>query len=302
MAELGLQAVSQFLPGRINAAIQGVPTTIKENGEEIRLRLGYPPSITIGTNEYLTDNSIRVEEKDLLSALELSSRYSVHTVMDQIRKGFITVSGGHRIGLCGEAITENGEIIGFRKLSSVNVRIARDVKGLARPFVSSLFHDDRFSNTLIISPPGAGKTTFLRDLIRCLSEGTAKKRALRIGVADERGELSAMWDGHPQFDLGRNTDILFGAGKSESLISLLRGMNPQVLAVDEITHPTDVQALFQAAGCGVALIATAHGQTHEEMRIRPIYKDMLEKKIFKKALLIKVRDNGKRSITVEELS
>jgi len=232
----------------------------------------------------------------------LASHYSAHTVMDQIRGGYLTVQGGHRIGLCGEAITEEGRIAGFRRVSSINLRIAKELKGIAQPYALSLFDGDFLSSTLIIAPPGVGKTTFLRDLIRCVSSGISGQAAIRIGVADERGELSGMWEGKSQFDLGPHTDVIYGTRKGDGLIILLRGMNPQVLAVDEITHPTDLDAIFFAVGCGVSLLATAHGRHPKEMKVRPLYNKLIEHGIFRKAIIIEQKETGERVIRVEEIS
>lgn len=302
MHDNGLLEFYSFFPNKVRTMLQVIPSESQDNIEEIRMRLGQPLTITIGQYEYPILPESRIFESDLQSVIELASRHSVHTVMDQIKNGFLTVRGGHRIGLCGEAITEGGAIVGFRKISSINFRIAKEIKGIAEPFVSSLFNDNCPLNTLIIAPPGTGKTTFLRDLIRCISEGNSGYPSVRVGVSDERGELSGMWEGIPQFDLGPHTDIIFGAKKGEGAMTLLRGMSPHVLAMDEITHPADLDAIQFAAGCGVSLLATAHGRCLKEMSVRPLYKNLFERRFFQMAILIDVCKTGKRIVQLEEIS
>lgn len=238
--------------------------------------------------------------EDLYAVLEQASHHSVHTVLERMRSGFVTVSGGHRIGLCGLAAAEEGKNMGFRQLSSLNLRIAREIRGEAVEIVPKLMEGGTLQNTLIVAPPGAGKTTLLRDMIRCVSDGDSVP-AQRVGVADERGEIGALWDGTPQMELGRRTDILEGIPKAEGLLMLLRGMNPQVLAVDEITDPTDVEAIVQAAGCGVALLATAHGTSIKGMELRPVYRELFRQNIFRRVVLIRCAESGTREIRVEEI-
>lgn len=176
----------------------------------------------------------------------------------------------------------------FRHISSLSLRIAHEIPGIAAPLVSELFEKGRLCSTLIFSPPGMGKTTLLRDLLRTLSDGGA----LRVGVADERGELSGCGN------VGKRTDVIDGCPKAQALLMLLRGMNPQVLAVDEITDPADLRAMEEVAGCGVALLATAHGSSYEEMKCRPIYKNLFREQIFSRFIRISL-ENGQRHYEVQ---
>ena len=156
-----------------------------------------------------------------------------------------------------------------------------------------------FVNTLVLGPPGSGKTTLLRDLIRLISDGKGIEPQ-RVGVADERGELAALWHGEPQFYIGRQTDVLDGCPKAEGLSILLRSMNPQVLAVDEITHPEDVAAMMEAVGCGVSLLASAHGGSLKDLERRQVYRNLLHEEIFHRAIFLSC-DHGIRSAKVEVL-
>lgn len=300
MEKTALEQAADLLPLKLRASIWKLSEQAREGAEELRLRTGHPLTVTGPLGEYDVPGAPVVRTEDLYTVLELASQSSVHTVLDRVRNGFVTVHGGHRIGLCGTAVTDTGKIVGFRTLSSLNIRIAHEIKGSARPLIPQLLEGKKLQNTLILAPPGAGKTTLLRDLIRCLSDGDGVP-IHRVGVADERGELAGLWEGEPQMELGRHTDVLDGAEKASALLMLLRGMNPQVLAMDEITHPTDVDALCQAAGCGVALLATAHGTTVESMNLRPIYRRLLRQGIFRRVIRIERGSNGERWPGVEEL-
>ena len=178
--------------------------------------------------------------------------------------------------------------------------MARQAVGAARPVSDRLVRrEGTLYSTLILAPPGAGKTTLLRDLIRAASDGEGMAPQ-RVGVADERGEIAALFDGVPQLDVGPRTDVMEGCPKAWGLMTLLRGMNPQVLAVDEITAPEDVAALVSAAGCGVTLLATAHGAGREDLSRRKLYRGLLEEGVFRRLVRIR-REAGRRIYKVEVL-
>ncbi len=240
-----------------------------------------------------------VKGTELEQLVEIASGASLHTVLDQVRRGYLTFEGGHRIGLCGTAVLREGEIHALRGISSANLRIARQVKGAAGPVLDRLCPGGRLADTLILAPPGLGKTTLLRDLLRSVSEGE-NCIPLRVSLADERGEVAAMYGGLPQLEVGRRTDVAEGCPKAQGLMLMLRAMNPQVLAVDEITAPEDVRALITAAGCGVTLLATAHGEGRAGLERRPLYRPVLEEGLFR--FLVRIRREGERHVyDVEEL-
>jgi stage III sporulation protein AA len=291
-----LQAV-QALPTKFRQAAERIPAAEQSRVEELRLRVGQPMTAVTGQQERNVGGEI-VTTQALAQMIELASRASVHAVWEQLRRGYLTVEGGHRIGLCGTAVMRDGEVHALRALSSANLRIARQVTGAARPILETVCPGGRLVSTLVVAPPGFGKTTLLRDLIRLVSEGEGCA-ALRVSVADERGELAALFGGRPQLDVGRRTDVMEGCPKAQAMMYLLRAMNPQVLAMDEITAPEDVGALLTGAGCGVSLMATAHGNGQEDLRRRPLYRPLLEEHIFQKVVRIR-REAEKFAYEVEE--
>ena len=265
--------------------------------EEIRLRRGRRVQLVFGAGT--RSLSCLVGEEELEHTLRQASRASIHTVLPQLRQGFLSLSGGHRLGVCGTVCLRDGEIHSISPLSALNIRLARAVPGIGRRAVERLCMKGAFSSTLILAPPGAGKTTLLRDVIRCLSDGIGCQPQ-RVGLVDERGEVAALCRGMPQLDVGENTDVMDGCPKAGGLIMLLRGMNPQVLAVDEITAGEDVQAVRMAAGCGVRLLCTAHGADRDDLCRRPLYRELMGEGIFRNLLTIRVED-GQRRYDVEEL-
>ncbi len=266
--------------------------------EEARLRRGFPMTALLPEGEIDTDTP-PIGEEDLRQVLENATQSSAHTALDRVRQGFVTLRGGHRVGLCGSVVRRDGQIVTLRELSSLSIRVARPVAGQARTLLPQLMEHGAFASTLILAPPGAGKTTLLRELVRGLSDGDGVP-PLRVGVADERGEIAALWRGEPQLYVGRRTDVLDGCSKAEGLSILIRGMNPQVVAVDEITDPADVRAVTEAAGCGAALLATAHGREPEDLRRRPVYRALLSAGVFRRLVVLDRRD-GQRTARVEAL-
>lgn len=296
-ADSFVQAV-QALPQRLRQEALSLPAGDRARAEELRLRVGWPMTAVLPEGERPLGGP-PVEGRELEQLVEIASRASLHTVLDQVRRGYLTFEGGHRIGLCGTAALREGEIHALRAISSANLRIARQVKGAAAPVLDGLCPGGRLADTLILAPPGLGKTTLLRDVIRSVSEGEGCT-PLRVSLADERGEVAAMYSGRPQLEVGRRTDVAEGCPKAQGLMLLLRAMNPQVLAVDEITAPEDVGALIAAAGCGVTLLATAHGEGRAGLERRPLYRPLLDEGLFR--FLVRIRREGERRIyTIEEL-
>ncbi len=286
------QAV-EYLPPRLRSEAMKISEDEKVLVEEFRLRGGQGFSVTIGGRERQLNIGSSVRHEELQTVLELATRSSVHAAQSSICEGFVTVVGGHRIGLCGTAIRNGGIINGVKELSSVSIRIAKDIRCADDEIMSAIVRKGRFINTLILSPPGFGKTTMLRDIIRRLSDS-----GIRISLVDERKEVAAKSKGIPQFDIGKHTDVLDGISKADGAMFMLRAMNPEIIAVDEITREEDVAAVFGISNCGVGILATAHGEGPESIFARPLYRKLYDLKIFKKAItLLKNEDVFSYKIT-----
>ena len=245
--------------------------------QELRLRLNAQPELVLKGESCWLD--MQCSREDIAFCIQAASRYSPWTA-ESIKKGYLTAPGGHRIGLCGLALYQNGYLSGLREITSVCIRVARDFPGIARAAPVD-------GSVLILGAPGWGKTTLLRDLIR------ERSRQYTVGVVDERGEL------FPEgFATGKKTDILRGCRKPEGLDLVLRTMGPSCIALDEITAAEDCSGLIRAAGCGVTLLATAHAGSLEEFQNRMIYQPLMVKNVFQWILLLR----PDKSFTTERVS
>lgn len=271
----------QLLPGRYWSELRELAPAV----EEYRMRIGEPLGFVRNGRE-LSLPGDALMESDLLRTLEKATGASLHTAAPALSRGFLNVHG-LRIGVCGDMLWKDGASQGFRGYSSLAIRVPRECRGICDSAIQSLYTDG-FQNTLILSPPGGGKTTALRELIRRLSD-----RGTRICVCDERGEISASEGTSPGFDLGRHTDVLSGCPKAAAAMMLLRGMAPQIIAMDEITQREDVDAVREITGCGVGLLATAHAATVGDLQRRPLYCELLALGCFQAVLVISLCGEGR---------
>ena len=273
------EAACALLPRRLREAALAVPE--KEKVEELRLRQGGRLTLTLPEGEVPVPGT-RVTGEDLEAVLDIATGSSRYTASQSLRQGYLTAEGGFRIGVCGTAVLEGGEVALYRDLSSLNIRIPREQIGLADRVLPGLLAERRLESTLVISPPGGGKTTLLRDLVRQLSDRFGQ----RVGVVDSRGELASCVDGQPQLAVGRRTDVISLIPKAAGMELLLRTMNPQWIAVDEITAPADVETMAGASYCGVSLLATAHAYGLEDLQRRPLYRQLMELGIFTRLVVL----------------
>lgn len=252
-----------ILPQRLRREVDSLG---RESLEELRLRINAPPELVFGReSKWLT---VAVTREDLNFVVNAASRYSPWTA-STVAQGYLTAPGGHRIGLCGEAVCRNGAFEGIREISSLCIRIARDFPGIGEQA------EGVKGSLLILGAPGWGKTTLLRDLIRQRGEKE------QVSVVDERGEIFPVG-----FARGRRVDVLSGCPKAEGILTVLRTMGPGTIGVDEITEERDCQALIQAAGCGVHLLATAHAYSVQDIRSRQIYGFLLKNRVFDTFLVL----------------
>lgn len=261
--------------------------------EEIRIRNSKPIILKLNNSEKIINYIVQTE--DVLNILQSICENSIYSYQNQICEGFITIKGGHRIGITGSAVIENNQVKNLNYISNLNFRIARQIIGCSNNIIKEIINkeENTIYNTLIVSPPGAGKTTLLRDIIRNLSKGTEELTGKNIGVVDERGEIAAMYKGIPQNDLGIRTDIIENIKKSIGMKMLIRSMAPEIIVADEIGSKEDVQEINYAVCSGIKGIFTAHGNSLEDLKLNPAIAELIEKYIFERLIFIDKNNKGK---------
>lgn len=262
----------------------------KEQVYEIRVKIGKPILVYSKDGENII-NYIPTKE-DMKSIMQKISSYSLYAYEEDIKQGFITIKGGHRIGIAGECVMDKGEVKTIRNISSVNIRICTEVIGCSNKAMKYIFSDNKVHNTIIISPPKCGKTTLLRDITRNISNGvnSVGLSGKKVVVIDERSEIGACHFGIPQMNLGIRTDILDNCLKREGLIMSIRSLSPEVLICDEIGTKGDIEALVMAFNSGVNIITTIHGFTIEDLYKRKVFYDLLDNGIIERVITLSTRN------------
>jgi len=260
---------------------------------EIRVRSGLPCTLLIGACEVPAGNGVPyvVSTEDVDRMFNLISANSVHAFEEELRNGYITVKGGHRIGMAGKTILEAGRVRTIKHIRSFNIRVTRDCPGAAGPVIAHLIENSRPQSSLIVGPPGSGKTTMLREISRLLSNGLPEYGVSpqNVGIADERSEIAGCYQGVPQNDVGPRTDVLDGCPKAEGMMMLIRAMTPGVIITDEIGTADDAQACVEASCAGVCVVASAHGAGKTDLMNRPSLKRLVSPGTFGRIVFLSCR-------------
>ncbi|AZR73551.1 stage III sporulation protein AA [Anoxybacter fermentans] len=296
------EEIAKFLPQRLRSYFKLLKDEELDKLQEIRLRVNRPLNLILGDRDlFLGKDGLHtdpfrgeiIKRDDLGQAILFLSNHSIYALKEELRQGFITIPGGHRVGFVGSGIIKAGKIDQIKDFSGINFRITREIKGCANPVIPQLIKaSGDIHHTMIVSPPRCGKTTLLRDIIRQLSNGWSGFSGLKVGVVDERSELAGSFQGIPHHDLGVRTDVLDHCPKSTGMYLLIRSMSPQVIATDEIGSAEDVAAIQEAVRAGIRLIVTVHGSNLRELMDRPILKELLTSKIFTRYVLLSNRNGA----------
>ncbi|HEY0828172.1 MAG TPA: stage III sporulation protein AA [Bacilli bacterium] len=296
-------SIFEILPLSLGRILQRLPTELLGRLEEIRVRESKPLEIIYqGKYSFVSAQGKLLEHpqdayapnhEDCIKLLDLLTNHSMYTLDEELKRGYITVQGGHRVGLAGRTVLDQGCIKQIKDISSFNIRIAREIQGAGLPLLPYLMDMGSKSvhHTLIISPPQQGKTTLIRDLARLISYGwwpdaQAKWKGLKVGMVDERSELAACFRGVPGFDVGPRTDVLDSCPKAEGMMMMIRSMSPDVLVVDEIGRREDVLSIHEALHAGIRVIATAHGGNLQDVMSRPILSELIAARVFSRYVIL----------------
>ncbi len=272
--------ILQYFPPAVTALYEAAGVEA-DCVREIRIRADCPP-VLVADTLYKGDAPLSADM--VRRTAERMCQNSVYARQGDLKNGFVTLMGGHRAGICGHTVLENGSVHHLTDISAVNLRVAHQILGAADDILPKIVQDGDVFNTLILSPPAAGKTTLLRDIARQLGGGT---HHFRVGIADERGEIAAMYRGVAQNDVGFLSDVYDGCPKAEGMRMLLRGMSPAVLITDEISTEADVAAVCEAVYSGVRVICTMHGFGREDALLKAGIGTLLKNGIFRRVITLR---------------
>lgn len=298
-------ALRPYLSARLALLLDGAPARTWQEAKELRLRAGRPPRIIlVASGEWSQGPAVTTQ--DLRDCLEQLTQHSLYAWEDEIGQGFLTIPGGHRVGVAGRWTPASGGRLAVRDVSALNYRVARSVEGVAEPLAPRLREGPELLATLLVGAPGSGKTTLLRDLARAASDGLYGLRPHQVSVIDERSEIAACRAGLPGRDVGERTDVLDGCPKVLGLRMALRSLGPEVLVTDELGGEEDAAAVLDAARSGVRVLASAHAASLQEIRLRPSMRRLLEERVFRRLVLLsagpmpgvvqRIEDEGQKEV------
>lgn len=271
--------ITAMLPEPIRQHILDLPPHVLQQMEEIRIRISKRVEVTAAGKPVFL--SCIATHQDGISLLSELSQYSIYALEEELKRGFITIQGGHRVGLSGRVITENGRVKAIRNVTSFNIRVARQKRGIADRFIPCCYSGE-WLNTMIIGPPQTGKTTMLRDFARIMSTGHGQIPSRKVGIVDERSEIAGCINGIPQHEFGERVDVLDACPKAEGMMMMIRSMSPDVLVVDEAGRMEDTEAILEAVHAGVGLFISVHGCSLEDIKMRPTIAPLLNHHVFKR--------------------
>ena len=280
-----MHSIISILPKKISNFLSGLPAERWETIEEIRIRTGKPVEISAGASYELLP--LIVNEEDSAQLLGQLTKFSMYAMEEELKRGYITVQGGHRIGIAGKVVLDGGKVKAITGISSFNIRIAKEKVGCAEKLIPYLYREG-WKNTMIIGPPQAGKTTVLRDLARVASGGCPKRSipALKTAVVDERSEIAGSVNGVPQLSFGPRIDVLDACPKAEGMMMMIRSMSPDIIIADEIGRHEDTVSVLEAVNSGIKLIITVHGHTREDVCRRPAIKELMGLGLFERIVVL----------------
>jgi len=289
-----MNEISKILGSNIRNIVAKQYDFIESNAVEIRLRVNSPILIKSNKGEFFLEENTKVTKKDIDDTVSNITKNSIHAFEKEIRSGYITVEGGHRVGLGGDCIYEGDIFKGFKNITSLNIRIAREFPGCTGNYLKYFMNSNKnIYNTLIIGPPLSGKTTFIRDISVNFSDGMKFPyfEGCDITLIDERGEISSVFNGVPQMYVGKRTDVLSYCMKKDGFFMSIRALSPKVIISDELGSKDDFEIVQYALKSGVNIIATAHGFGIEDVKKNIYMRSIIENNFFDRALILKSSKN-----------